>query len=248
MLITRSCGPGALAISATGLGPHSHSYSALPGDDPADVAHRRAELGKAIGHELSWVRQVHSATVLETESGGCVAGEGDALIVSPPSSRGIAPAVLTADCVPVLIASESATYRAAIHAGRKGLVARIITETITRLRALSDEPLYAALGPHICARCYEVSPELAAEVAAERSESAATTSWGTPALDLTAMARAELDAAGVPLSDVTPPECTLENPELFSYRRDGTAGRIASCVVAIGDTPSLLPNPLSKAP
>ena len=80
----------------------------------------------------------------------------------------------------------------------------------------------AWVGPHVCGSCYEVPADLQDEVAAVVPEARSTTSWGTPALDLGAGVRAQLDAAGI--TDVRVVDtCTREDPSWPSHRRDGAA-------------------------
>ena len=87
----------------------------------------------------------------------------------------------------------------------------------------------AWVGPHICGACYEVPEALQQEVATREPASLSTTSWGTPALDIGAGVRAQLVRAGVVVTDVS--RCTLESPDLYSYRRDGAAsGRLAGVI------------------
>ncbi len=96
---------------------------------------------------------------------------------------------------------------------------------------MSWEPssITAWIGPHVCGACYEVPVELQADVVAVEPASAATTSWGTPALDIGAGVRAQLDRDGVRVVDVS--RCTRESPDLYSFRRDGRqAGRLAGLV------------------
>lgn len=126
-----------------------------------------------------------------------------------------------ADCVPLLLASTGGAV-AAVHAGRRGMALGVVGEAVERLRALGDGEVTAWVGPHICGRCYEVPATLQDEVAAVVPQSLATTSWGTPALDLGAGVRAQLDAAGV--ADVREVgACTREDARWPSYRRDGDA-------------------------
>jgi copper oxidase (laccase) domain-containing protein len=81
----------------------------------------------------------------------------------------------------------------------------------------------------VCGACYEVPEEMQAEVGALVPESVATTSWGTPSLDIGAGVRAQLVAAGVEVRDVS--RCTRESADLYSYRRDGAgAGRLAGLI------------------
>ena len=97
------------------------------------------------------------------------------------------------------------------------------------MRDLGASEITAWIGPHICGRCYEVPAAMRAEVVAALPESGAETSWGTPALDLGAGVRAQLERAGVSVIEVG--RCTREDPELHSYRRDGAAaGRFAGLV------------------
>jgi hypothetical protein len=89
--------------------------------------------------------------------------------------------------------------------------------------------LTAWVGPHVCGACYEVPAALQDEVAAVEPSTRATTSWGTPALDLGAGVRAQLERAGATVHLLGP--CTLESDTLYSHRRDGAgAGRLAGLV------------------
>jgi polyphenol oxidase len=90
----------------------------------------------------------------------------------------------------------------------------------------------AWIGPHVCGRCYEVPESMRDDVEAAVPGTATTTSWGTPAVDLGAGVRAQLDAAGIGAQRVEAVgRCTREDPDLFSYRRDGAAsGRLAGLV------------------
>lgn len=192
------------------------------GDDPAAVAQNRARLETLLGVRIEWMDQVHGADlcVLEAPSGAPAAGTADALIVGP-GMEGYAPVVLVADCVPVVLASESGSHRGAVHVGRRGLVLGVLPTAVERLAKLSGEDVYAAVGPHICAGCYEVSAELAEE--AENIGAAGTTRWGTPSIDLRAGVRHQLD--GIHLVEAG--QCTLEDERFYSFRRDGTTGRCA---------------------
>jgi copper oxidase (laccase) domain-containing protein len=97
------------------------------------------------------------------------------------------------------------------------------------MRDLGAGGLTAWIGPHVCGGCYEVPPELQEEVGAVEPASVATTTWGTPSLDLGAGVRAQLERVGVEVQDVS--RCTRESADLYSYRRDGAAaGRLAGLV------------------
>lgn len=198
------------------------------GDQPAAVAENRSRLAAAIGAVPTWMSQVHGSHVARPAGEGEATPEADALLVIDDPS--LAPAVLVADCVPVLLASESGEVRAAVHVGRRGLVLGVLGRALAAMREATSEPLYAAVGPHICAACYEVGEELAEEAAAHGA--AGRTRWGTPSIDLAAGVRAQLGEVQTWEAGV----CTLEDTGLYSYRRDGVTGRCAGVVVA--DTPN----------
>ena len=98
------------------------------------------------------------------------------------------------------------------------------------MRDAGADRLVAWVGPHVCGGCYEVPEEMRAEVAALVPAAYAETTWGTPALDIGAGVRAQLEAAGVEVvarSAAAP----ARTPRLHSYRRDGAAaGRLAGLV------------------
>jgi YfiH family protein len=178
----------------------------------------------APGAELSDLRQVHGATVVTAGDGR---PEADGIVTA---ERGRVLAVRAADCVPVLYADPGAGVVGAAHCGRLGLAAGVVTSTVAALRGLGAERITAWVGPHVCGGCYEVPEQLRDEVAAVVPESRATTTWGTPSLDLGAGVRAQLAAAGADVIDVS--RCTRESEDLYSHRRDGArAGRQAGLVV-----------------
>jgi copper oxidase (laccase) domain-containing protein len=92
------------------------------------------------------------------------------------------------------------------------------------MRERGATSIQAWIGPYVCGACYEVPADLQADVIAAVPETVATTSWGTPALDLGAGLRAQLETNNVEVHDVS--RCTRESLDLYSYRRDGaSAGR-----------------------
>lgn len=207
------------------------------GDDPSAVAQNRARLSAWAGCPVAFVDQVHGTDVLVVAGPQDVpadplqpVGTGDALVTAHP---GVALAVLVADCVPVLLADPEAGVVGAAHAGRRGLADGILQATVAAMRELGARPdrMRAALGPAIAGPSYEVPADLRDEVAATVPEVAATTAWGTPALDLRAGARAVLLAAGVTHVEVSPRD-TWSDPRLFSFRRAGRTGRFAGVVRA----------------
>jgi YfiH family protein len=151
---------------------------------------------------------------------------GDALVTREP---GTVLMVRVADCVPVLLADPGAGVVAAVHAGRPGMVAGVVPAAVAAMRSAGASDLHAGVGPHVCGACYEVPEEMRAEARAAVPEAYAETSWGTPALDIGAGVRAQLAAAGVVTVDAS--RCTIEDEDLYSYRRQGKAsGRLAGLV------------------
>lgn len=150
----------------------------------------------------------------------------DAQVTSLP---GVGLMVRVADCVPVVLADETAGVIGVAHAGRLGTQLDIATATVGAMRELGASRITAWIGPYICGRCYEVPAAMQAEIAASVPETLAETSWGTAALDLGAGVRAQLERSGVTVLEVG--RCTREDPELHSHRRDGAAaGRFAGLV------------------
>ncbi|MFF4605490.1 peptidoglycan editing factor PgeF [Streptomyces sp. NPDC001339] len=203
------------------------------GDDPRAVHTNRARAAGALGLDpaaVVWMNQVHGRDVAVVDGPWreadipCV----DAVVTA---RRGLALAVLTADCTPVLLADPAAGVAGAAHAGRPGLVAGVVPAVVEAMRKLGAEPsrILAYTGPAICGRCYEVPEAMRADVSAVVPEAYATTSWGTPAVDVTAGVRAQLAAAGVAVREDSH-ICTRESADHFSYRRDRTTGRLASYV------------------
>jgi YfiH family protein len=196
-------------VRFTGRGPHGSN------EDRESVL-RAIEPGAP---PLAWAKQIHSATALPARAGFC--GEGDALYTE---EAGLALSVITADCVPVLLAGPEGL--AAIHAGWRGIVSRVIEATLQKMSGLPEE-WTAWVGPAIGACCYEVDAEVAARVTgASGSEIAIEGPAGKPHLDLPGAARLQLERAGVG-EVIVLPRCTrCDAANLWSYRREGKgAGR-----------------------
>ncbi len=203
------------------------------GDDPGAVRANRELAAKALGLEpaaVVWMNQVHGRDVAvvrgpwEDDGASCV----DAIVTDRP---GLALAVLTADCVPVLLADPVAGVAGAAHAGRPGLVAGVVPAVVEEMASLGADPtrVVARVGPSVCGGCYEVPERMREEVAAVVPEAYATTRRGTPAVDVAAGVLAQLARLGVP-EPPRPTVCTLESDDHYSYRREKITGRLASYV------------------
>jgi polyphenol oxidase len=222
---TRAGGVSVAPFDTFNLGDHV-------GDDPTAVAANRARLADAIGlaaDRVVWMNQAHGDRVeVVDEPRDSAVDNTDALVTR---TLRLALAVVTADCVPVLLADARAGVAAAVHAGRvgaqRGVVAHAV-ETMLRLGAQAGD-ISALLGPAVSGRNYEVPATMADEVEAALPGSRTTTAAGTAGLDLRAGIACQLRDLGVTSIDIDP-RCTVADPTLFSHRRGAPTGRLASLV------------------
>ena len=202
----------------------------------AEVEENEGRVLRALGAtpgSLRSMRQVHGAAVVDA-GGGPTPDEppvADALVTD---RQGVVLSARAADCVPVLLGDDAARVVAAVHAGRVGLTAGVVPAALRALRDRGARRVTAWVGPHVCGRCYEVPAGLRDEVEAVVPGTASETSWGTPALDLGAGVRRQLEDAtrdGLAVEVVGHEVCTVEDERFYSYRRQGAeAGRHAGLV------------------
>ena len=169
------------------------------------------------------MNQVHGNAVVVVTGYSETEPTCDALVTANPD---ISLAVMVADCIPLLLVSESVV--GAVHVGRAGLVNRVAINSIEAMKDLGAKKIHAVLGPSICGKCYEVPLELQEEVTANHPDSYSTTRHSTPALDLQAGLIAELLAQDVSFEAST--MCTMENAFYFSHRRQSPTGRFVGVV------------------
>ncbi|BBY60494.1 peptidoglycan editing factor PgeF [Mycolicibacterium sarraceniae] len=222
---TRSGGVSAPPFDTFNLGDHV-------GDDPKAVAANRKRLAAAIKlpeDHVIWMNQTHSSDVALVDGPRADAvDDTDALVTTTPR---LALAVVTADCVPVLMADARAGVVAAVHAGRVGAADGIVLRTLETMLAKGARAadISVLLGPAVSGANYEVPAQMATDVDARLPGSRTTTAKGTPGLDLRAGIARQLSGAGVKAIDVDP-RCTVADKKLFSHRRDAPTGRLA-CLV-----------------
>ncbi len=217
-----------------------HADLEAPGFDAARIAHGFAAPGAPVasGFHLVRVKQVHGADLLPAdEHTASPAGDADALVTSRP---GVAVAIATADCVPLLLAAPEAGAVAAVHAGWRGTVAGIAAVGVRALveRGARAADLHAALGPAIDGCCYEIEREIAERFARELGDEV-WRAWregerpGKGRLDLRTVNALVLARAGVPQEAITRVgPCTFCGGGPFaSFRRDAErAGRQLSWI------------------
>lgn len=203
------------------------------GDDPVAVRRNRELAAGSLGLDpglVVWMNQVHGRDVAVVD-GPWGTRDVPAVDAVVTARRGLALAVLTADCTPVLLADPVAAVVGAAHAGRPGMIAGVVPAVVEAMVSLGADParIVARTGPAVCGRCYEVPEAMRADVAAVEPTAWAETSWGTPAVDVTAGVHAQLESLGVRDRKASP-VCTLESGDHYSYRRDRTTGRLAGYV------------------
>ncbi|MFW8622362.1 peptidoglycan editing factor PgeF [Corynebacterium glutamicum] len=224
---TRAGGVSQSPYASFNLGDHV-------GDDPQAVASNRNRLADIIGlspDKVVYMEQIHSNTVTvidEAPADGQAVEATDALVTT---QRGLALAVLVADCVPVLLSDTDAGVIAAVHAGRMGARNGIVAKTIAKMEELGAKPsrIHALMGAAASGANYEVPEAMACDVEAKLPGSIARTTKGTTGLDIRAGLLRQMLSLGVQMID-SDPRCTIEDEDLFSYRREGTTGRQAGVV------------------
>ena len=225
----RAGGTSAPPYDAMNLGLHV-------GDDPERVRRNRALLRERLPADPLWLRQVHGTRIVRADApldGGRGEGalEADGAMSSTP---GRVLAVMTADCLPVVVANATATRLSVVHAGWRGLAAGIVREAVAGFAP--GAPLHVWLGPAIGPDAFEVGAEVReAFVRADPAHEGAFRPGSAPGkhlADLYALARGEARAAarGAPLVVSGGDRCTFAEPDaFFSHRRDGPrTGRMAT--------------------
>ncbi len=175
--------------------------------------------------DVQRAKQVHGVALARTPLDG--PPEADAVWSDSPRA---AVGVVTADCVPILLAHEAGRFVCAIHAGWRGSAARIAALTVRaliRVTGAKPQALVAAIGPHIGPCCYEIDAPVLAAIP-ERSVFAPAKRRGHAMLDLFALNRLQLVGAGVSAARIERVGgCTFCNPSRYaSYRRDGRKAQL----------------------
>lgn len=206
------------------------------GDDADVVRDNRRRLERLMGvpaGTLRFMSQTHSDRV--AVAGPIDRGVPDADgMVSADGADSLA--VLVADCVPVVLADAAGPdggtgATAVVHAGRAGVGNGIVGNAVGILREYGARDISAWIGPAVCGSCYEVPEEMMRATARTLPQAASRTTGGTPALDLPGAVRHQLERAGATVEQIEGGvPCTLENPSLYSHRREPGIGRIAGLV------------------
>lgn len=215
------------------------NLAAHVGDAREAVARNRRLLSARVGRpRIQWLDQVHGVGCLQVDMSTATAvPEADAAWTTDSN---VALAVLTADCLPVVFAHRDGGVIGVAHAGWRGLVSGVLTNTVY---ALPGEPgdYLAWIGPGIGMDAYQVGEEVAAAVSAmshvgaeanahlHRGKGHDATQSEKYQLDLAGLAAAQLGNLGV-AQVYCDRVCTAGDPRFYSYRRDGATGRMATVV------------------
>ncbi|MEE9357837.1 peptidoglycan editing factor PgeF [Candidatus Vondammii sp. HM_W22] len=200
------------------------------GDDPGTVGKNRALLRQRFNlpAEPNWLQQVHGCQVTACDS-GTVLVEADAVVAEQP---GQVCAVMTADCLPLLICNESGSRVAAVHAGWRGLAAGVIEAALDRFDE-SGESLLVWLGPAIGPDRFEVGDDVRQQFlnSGQADESAFKPgAQGRWLADIYQLARIRLMKRNIGFVGGGDYCTVTEKKRFFSYRRDGSTGRMASLI------------------
>ncbi len=205
------------------------------GDHPAAVLENRRRLRRALKlpTEPFWLNQVHGVAVARPawRTGRPPTADVCVYNAAVGGQPGVC-AVLTADCLPVLFCDRAGTRIAAAHAGWRGLAAGVLARAVEALGVPGDQ-LLAWIGPAIGPAAFEVGDDVVQAFTSAHPESKSAfvpNPRGRWQADLPALARQELKRLGV--GDVHGgSRCTASEPDsLFSYRRDGQTGRMATLI------------------
>lgn len=221
----RGAGPG--PYGGFNLGQHV-------GDDPAAVAANRNHLKGIAPAEPVWLTQVHGTRALDLpQEASEVSPEADAVMTTTP---GVVCAVMTADCLPVLLADRAGRIVGAAHAGWRGLADGVLQALVRQMNhKISGQPsdLLAWLGPAIGPDAFEVGDDVRQAFVVQDpaySQHFQPGVAGKWMADLSALAASKLQALGV--NDITYSGCCTftQSDRFYSYRRDQVTGRMATMI------------------
>lgn len=226
---TRQGGVSAAPYDSLNLGEHV-------GDNPLAVERNRILLNKLLPTEPVWLEQIHGTLVANADRASCQpqacpesSRRADACIAR---HRAVVCAVMTADCLPVLLCDVQGSVVGAVHAGWKGLAAGVIEATVLAM-GVAPQSLMAWMGPAISQENFEVGEEVRAAFVAIQPQAASAFIAGQSGkwfADIYALARLRLNALGV-TQIYGGGHCTYrERGQFFSYRRDGATGRMGTFI------------------
>lgn len=203
------------------------------GDDAKHVEQNRANLQTFLPPQrtITWLKQVHGTQVLNAQSEYAQGVEADAIWTD---DKAFACTVMTADCLPIVLADIRGRCIAAVHGGWRGLASNILRETVEALPVTAAD-LVAWFGPAIGPTAFQVGVDVLAAFYLAENDAAVHAVQGAEGkylLDLNLIASRQLLSLGLRAENVLGGEvCTFSNPDHFySHRRDGVTGRMATAI------------------
>ena len=199
----------------------------------AAVAANRRRLAAHLGQpKIQWLQQVHGVTVRRATSG--TVAQAPAADAVWTDQRGLALAIMTADCVPVLLAEQGGEVIGAAHAGWRGLEQGVLAALLTAM-PVAASALHAWIGPHISAARYEVGEDVWRHF--EPAECGEHPDPAKRYLDLGAVTRRQLTGLGVAHIE-TSARCSYDDANCYSWRRAmvrgcADTGRMSSVILRI---------------
>ena len=173
-----------------------------------------------------YMNQVHDSKVkIITASNKDETPTVDALVTK---ERGIALAVLVADCVPLLMHDREVGVIAAVHVGRRGLGNGVVANAVETMKSIGALAIHANMGPAICGDCYEVPLDMQSEISFSAPASRSVTDTGSPGLDIRDGVAWQLEQMDI--DSIIDPMCTRHSQLHYSFRRDGLTGRTAGFI------------------
>lgn len=203
------------------------------GDDLNAVSANRKLIRDELQHDVVYMNQVHSNIVRMVRSADEDLGDCDAIITDIPN---LPLAVMTADCLPLLLATTDGSACAAVHCGWRSLASGIVGRTVGVMRTLSDAPIEAYIGPHIRQRSFEVGPDVYDAFVKQYDEAAHYFEPGNGDrywCSLSGLVGIALRKADPCIANICDDgfDTYTEQDLFFSYRRDHATGRMASIIM-----------------
>ncbi len=223
---TRNGGCSCAPFDSLNLGDHV-------GDELKNVTANRQIVRDELKHDVVYMHQVHSNIVRMVRSADEDIGSCDAIITDIPN---LPLAVMTADCLPLLLATTDGTVCAAVHCGWRSLASAIVGHTVGVIRTISDAPIEAFMGPHIRQRSFEVGPDVLEafvnqyDEAAHYFEPGEGDRYWCSLSGLVSLALRKADPCIANVCDCGFDTYTQQD-SFFSYRRDHATGRMASIIM-----------------
>ncbi len=197
-------------------------------DDPLDVAHNRKLLEDTIDTKIVWMKQTHSNSVVFIDKFQKQPVLADGLITNQAH---IAIAVMTADCLPLLLFSSDSKVISCVHCGWRGLHEKIVANALSIMRIYTQAPINAILGPCIGPNSYEVGADFLVNFPDKRESCFKKTKNNKYLCDLTKICSLDLQALGVNKIFSCQKDTFGDNENFYSYRRNPITGRMASFIL-----------------